>query len=238
MKLKEDLIHWPSTQEEKNKISKDFKFPLTYGAIDGSHISIKAPLEHISDYTNRKCYTSVVLQGVCDSRMVFTHVSAGWPGSMHDARIFRRSSLYDTISNETQGSYHLLGDSAYPLSDSLIVPYKDNGHLTEIQKNFNKQHSSSRTIIERCFALLKGKFRRLKFLDMSKLEFIPTVIVTACILHNHILLYGLNTDDDDLILEPQEDASVEAAQIPTQEHPESSSGKVKRDALAASLIHH
>ncbi|KAL4103529.1 hypothetical protein QTP88_018892 [Uroleucon formosanum] len=41
-----------------------------------------------------------------------------------------------------------ISDGAYPLTEKIMVPYKDNGHLTQNQKNFNKILRSSRVVIE------------------------------------------------------------------------------------------
>ncbi|KYN50325.1 hypothetical protein ALC62_12495, partial [Cyphomyrmex costatus] len=67
-------------------------------------------------------------------------------------------------------------------------PYIDGGHLTGWQINFNKVHAKTRQVIERSFALLFGRFRRLKYLDMNRIDLIPATIVAACVLHN-ICLY-------------------------------------------------
>ena len=63
--------------------------PSVIGAIDGSHIPIKAPVLCPENYINRKGFHSVILQAVCDHRMLFTDCYAGWPGSVHDARVFK-----------------------------------------------------------------------------------------------------------------------------------------------------
>lgn len=39
-------------------------------------------------------------------------------------------------------------------------------------------------VIERAFSLLKGRFRRLEYLDMIKIDEIPTIIIVSCVLHN------------------------------------------------------
>lgn len=41
-----------------------------------------------------------------------------------------------------------------------------------------------RQVVERAFALLKGRFRRLKYLHMSIADLIPSVILACCVLHN------------------------------------------------------
>ena len=105
---------------------------------------------------------------------------------MHDARVFRCSPLANMLPNLPQHE-HIVGDSAYPIRTYLIVPFKDNGHLTAGQKKFNKRLNSTRVDIERAFGLLKCRFRRLKFLDMKSMEKIPVVIVAACVLHNMLL---------------------------------------------------
>ena len=69
-------------------------FPQAAGAIDGSHIPIIRPDESASDYYNRKGYYSVIMQAMVDFRGLFMDVYIGWPGKVHDARVFVNSSLY------------------------------------------------------------------------------------------------------------------------------------------------
>lgn len=58
-------------------------------------------------------------------------------------------------------------------------------------------------VIERAFALLKGRFRRLKYLHMSRIDLIPYVILACCVLHN-ICLEGCEDDIDDFIFDGME----------------------------------
>ena len=69
-------------------------FPQAVGAIDGSHIFIIRPDESASDYYNRKEYYSIIIQAMVDHRGWFMDVNIGWPGKVHDARVFVNSSLY------------------------------------------------------------------------------------------------------------------------------------------------
>ncbi|XP_071052959.1 uncharacterized protein [Onthophagus taurus] len=96
------------------------------------------------------------------------------PGSVHDARVFENSPIHNTLSTSNEEE-HILGDSAYPLSDHVNVPFKDNGHLTGAQKHFNKIHSKCRVCIEHKFGLLKQRFRQLYHLKLRNPERHPAV---------------------------------------------------------------
>lgn len=74
--------------------------------------------------------------------------------------------------------------------------------MLQIENNFNHVLSQTRQTIERAFALLKGRFRRLKYLDMSRIDLIAPTILACCVLHN-ICLHNTN-DIEDYILEGRE----------------------------------
>lgn len=76
-------------------------FPQAAGAIDGSHIPIIRPDKSASDYYNRKGYYSIIMQAMVDFRGLFMDVYIGWPGKVHDARVFVNSSLYHKGMNST-----------------------------------------------------------------------------------------------------------------------------------------
>lgn len=75
---------------------------MVIGAIDGSHIAIKAPHVNHEDYFNRKQNYSINLQGVVDATGKFIDVSTGWPGSIHDARVLR---LWYTVPKSRKQPY-------------------------------------------------------------------------------------------------------------------------------------
>ena len=73
---------------------KKWGFLQCAGAIDGSHIPIIAPIHCPKDYFNKKCFHSIILQGLVDHEYRFLDINVGWPGSVHDARVFANSELY------------------------------------------------------------------------------------------------------------------------------------------------
>ena len=107
-------------------------FPQAVGAVDGTHIPIIRPVENATDYYNRKGFHSIIMQGAVDYRGIFIDVYIGWPGRVHDARVFRNSSLFQKASRgqllpdwpkyfgRVKIPLVLLGDPAYPLAHETI----------------------------------------------------------------------------------------------------------------------
>ena len=69
----------------------DHGFPQCVGSVDGTHIPIVSPRECPADYYNRKGWHSIILQGTVDHAGRFIDVYVGWPGRVHDARVFSNS---------------------------------------------------------------------------------------------------------------------------------------------------
>lgn len=145
----------------------------------------------------------MILQGVCDQKCQFTDCFVGFPGSVHNARVFLRSPLFEycTQDNLFPGNSHLLGDSAYPLKTHILVPFRDNGHLNQNQKIYNTAHAATRSVIERAFGLLKGRWRRLKYLELHSTDSLPQVIIAACVLHNLCIQEKDDMPNADIIIE-------------------------------------
>lgn len=120
---------------------------------------------------------------MCDRTKKFRDVFIGFPGSVHDARVFRNSPLYQTLS-EKCGEKFIIGDSAYPCLRNLLTPYKDNGNLSPTERNFNIKLSHCRISIEHSFGLLKQKFRQLYHLKLRDISLICHFIRACCVLHN------------------------------------------------------
>ena len=177
---------------------KEGAFPDTVGCVDVCEIAMNAPNIDPNSYFNRKGFHSMKLQAICDKEMRFMDILAGYCGSMHDARVWNLSGILGKLQNHTRAylpnNTHILGDGAYPLSSHLMKPFRDNGFLTDEQNYFNVKHAKTRCVIERAFALLLCRWRRLKYLHMNVTELKPLFIYAACILHKICLK---NNDDLD-----------------------------------------
>ena len=185
-----------SLKEIVLSFKNDMSFPQCAGAIDGTHIPIISPKVCQADYYNRKGWHSIILQGTVNNLGHFMDIYVGWPGRVHDARVFVNSSIFrkgedkkllpnwTEVIAETDVPLVLLGDPAYPLLPWLMKAFPDNGHLSAEQKLFNYRLSKARVIVEHSYGKLKGRWRcLLKRLDVD-IHDVPEVVAACCVLHN------------------------------------------------------
>ena len=127
-------------------------------------------------------------QSIVNFKGEFIDCYAGWPGSVHDARVYANSpigiQIEDSPMDVFSGDSFIIGDAAYPLSTRCIPPFKDMGNLSDVQKNFNFKHASARNVVERTFGIMKSRFRRLTFIDSNNCDLICRIIMSGCLLHN------------------------------------------------------
>ena len=93
----------------------------------------------------------------------------GYPGSVHDARVFRRNELHRRIIagdimggtrviNHVNVRPYLVGDTAYPLSPFLVTAFQG-GRLTLAQERFNRMLTKLCVVMERVLGKLKTRWR-------------------------------------------------------------------------------
>jgi hypothetical protein len=193
-------INWP-TGERLHQIQHEFQelcgLLAIVGAIDGMHISISKPRHGAQDYYYFKSggYT-LNCQAVVDNNKRFLDLYVGMPGSTNDARVLRRSSLYQlaTSQNLFDARYavdgfspYLLGDSGCPLLPWLMVPHKNVRNLSVLETLFNRKLRKGRCVVENAFGILKQTFRELLMKSDLDVVFLPDVIICCAILHNVLL---------------------------------------------------
>lgn len=215
------FIRWPRGDYAKAVVAgyrEKHGLDGVIGAIDACHIGIKCSRGKTSDYLNHKGFHSIILQAVCDHALTFTDVYVGWPGSVHDTQVFSNSLLYQNLQKSPErvcpGGSFLIGDVCYPLSSTMMTPIQSNEVLMPEQDYYNFCHNSTRMTIDRAFALLRGRFRRLQLLDIPCPARQTRVVVAACIMHNMCLLS--ETELEDFIEEgSQEDVNTFDIVLPT-----------------------
>lgn len=82
--IRNDHIKFPETLAEVTACIDTFSeltdLPNVVGAIDGSHVRIKAPVDSAPDYFSRFQQHDFIIQAVVDGKKIFLDFSCGYPG--------------------------------------------------------------------------------------------------------------------------------------------------------------
>ena len=218
-----NFIKFPESEAEVQKVIGEFEhislFPHVAGALDSTHIKIIAPKQNKYDFLGKKNFYSVLVLGVADSNCKFVHISAGCPGSMGHAQMFRDSALQRDIKNGVilkspvrvidgvAVKPLLVGNSYFNLTPWLMKPYTQSPSVTSSQSTFNEALSSAREKIVQSFGLLRGRWRCLQETLKEDTFRVPTTVIACCVLHNLCIDLG-----DDAPIEPyviQDDVDID-----------------------------
>lgn len=183
-------IVFPTSEEERDNLKTEFLrkwgFPGCIGAVDGSHIAILKPVIEEHNFINRKGYHSINCQVICDSQLKIRNVLANFRGSTHDSFIWSSSAINDYMTQVAANNERcwLVGDSGYPLLPYLMTPFRVPANNAEA--SYNQAHIQSRNCIERCFGMLKMRFRCLlrERTSRYKPEFVCKLMRLCAALHN------------------------------------------------------
>ncbi|CAI8610438.1 unnamed protein product [Vicia faba] len=149
----------------------------------------------------------LMVQALVDAEGRFLDVSSGWPNSMKPETILRESKLYHDIQESREllpgSSYklsdgslipqYILGDSCFPLLPWLLTPYNrvnEEDSFTSAENAFNCAHSHAMGLFGDAFGRLRTRWLLLSESRKWKrdcVEYLPFVIVTACLLHNFLI---------------------------------------------------
>jgi len=210
-RLSEKYIRVPTTYGAMCRIASGFEklnnsgFPGIVGVVDGTRIILdRKPVVDGAAYFDRKKNYSIAMQAVVDSQGLFLDIDVGWPGSVHDARIWQNSP-YLRFMNELMDDLHtqypderwvVLGDSAYPLSVWLMKPYAIENDAERL--SFNTALAKARVAVEHAFGRLKQRWRRLKLLDAAYVDSAVQWIHACVILHNFCEMRGDELEREEL----------------------------------------
>ena len=125
----------------------------------------------LADYYNWKGFHSIILQTAANHEYRFWNINVGWPGRVHDARVFTNSELFEkaqvgTLLPSSPRLIHgdnvpllILTDPAYPLLPWLMKPYCKCSMVIDVSvaaKKFTYRLSRARMVVENAFGHLKG----------------------------------------------------------------------------------
>ncbi len=187
--LEQETIKFPSRlNEDVEKFHSIANMPSCIGAVDGTHVKVQPPALDEASYLNRHHTHSLNVLILSSASHNISFVSSKCPGSWHDSRVLRMSSLWETM--EVQGTRpfpgaYILGDSAYPCRPWLIPPIPETRQLTPQESRFNRNHKRTRAVVERTIGILKQRFRiLLETVRLRDMESVAVLVKALCIVHN------------------------------------------------------
>lgn len=189
------------------------KLPKCIGYVDGSLIKLdEAPsVDHESYYTRKQFY-AIQLQATCDNNCRIRNLFVGYPGSVHDARVFSNSEIGRHPEKFFSEGQYIGGDSAYAISENLVAPFKRNSTTANASDRaaFNTYFSSYRVKIECVYGILKETFASLKSLRVrvngAEGHELACKWITACCILFNILRESFDDHDfDHMVPEDEED---------------------------------
>lgn len=208
--LGNQYIKFPRTEEEvkliKKRFVEDHGLPGVLALVDGTQIRISGvPLEVKRLYIKKSRYTTVNTQIVIDSDTRILNINARYPGSTHDAHIWKNSKVFTlleanfNLEDQSENIYRnsfLLGDLGYPLQPWLMIPVKDVGDDQINEKLYNRKHRRIRSKIERFNACFKNRWRCIlgeRALRYSH-EKVGYIIYACATLHNFLINYSFDVE--------------------------------------------
>ncbi|MGH0177701.1 UNVERIFIED_CONTAM: hypothetical protein FKN15_075483 [Acipenser sinensis] len=119
-----EFIHFPVFHELQQNINQGFLgrnvFTGVLGAIDCTHVQLRAPTQNRHLSINRKGTYSVNVQEVCDANNYITDGYSNHPGSAHDSFILPNSQVAAPFQRDDSLRGWLIGDNGYPLLTLLL----------------------------------------------------------------------------------------------------------------------
>ena len=198
--LRNDAIVWPDADGRKyisRRIQEKYGFPNCIGMLDGTVLPLAfKPTLYGEEYWYRKGGYAVHCLIICDDETRIMDFLVGWPGSVHDNRVWSNADQLQNFQRYFSRLQYLLADSAFTTSAHIISALKCMRGVHVLPKEhelFNTLLAKARIKVEHCIGLLKNRFQCLRGLRtvIKDEESMRRIIdrVSVCItLHN--LLVG------------------------------------------------
>lgn len=198
LKIRSSVITWPDQderQEISSRIKDKYEFVNCVGMVDGTLLPLEfKPAQNGEDYFCRKGSYAINALLTCNNVARIRDFVVGWPGSVHNNRVWSNCRLKLKPSKYFIQNQYVLGDSAFQASTHMVPAYKKppRSDLDPHKSFFNIKLAKARIKTEHCIGLLKARFQYFKGVrviirskaDMKK---IIKYFTTACILHNLLI---------------------------------------------------
>jgi hypothetical protein len=166
-------IKFPVAVDELMTSASEFECLSSHGIINGCigaedgwlcriHVPSANEVTRVKSYFSGhyQCY-GLNIQAICDAHCWFTSLSVICPGGTSDSKSFYALNIYNTIS-QLPACFFVVGDNAYTLSSTLLIPYSGATKLNPSRDAFNFFLSQLCIQVEQAFGMLVMKWHIFK----------------------------------------------------------------------------
>ena len=147
-------------------------------------------LDGTSFFTRKQTYALNMLV-VCDPDKRVRYFFMGWPGSVHDNRVWRTCKLNRDQDQFFRPQEYLIGDSAFAVGPCMVPLFKHarGGVMDPAREAFNSIVKTARVKSEHCIGAMKGRFPWMKSIRIhitkeSDMRVIIRFVGAIVVLHN------------------------------------------------------
>jgi hypothetical protein len=168
--LEPTSYHWPDPEAHQamsKVMQQQYLFPNCIGLMEGTLLPLefKPPTLDGECYFSRKGFYGLNVLIVCDYMSKITYYQVGWPGSVHNNRVWRTCKLGRKTGDYFLPHEYLRTDLAFTASDHIVPAFKASKDvpISSNNSNFNTLLAKPRIKSEHCtIGLMKGRFPWLK----------------------------------------------------------------------------
>jgi hypothetical protein len=229
--LEDRVVYWPEEAKRKEmsrRIEAIYHIPDCVGIVDCTLLPLETkPSLYGEDYRCRNSdddqFALNVLM-VSDDLGRVLYFIAGWPGPVHDNRIWRNCKMNLHANKFFRPKEYLLGDAAFIPGAHMIPAFtrpQSNDNMPPEESKFNKLLAEPLVKSKHCIGLLKGRFPWLKNIriiihEKKNLKEINKYIRAAVILHNLLIdtAYEEEWIDEDFLDIDDDDELEDVQMIP------------------------
>ena len=164
-------------------------------------LAFKPSRDDFTDFYGRKGGYTLTMFIISDHLNRIRYYHAGWPGAVHDERVFRNTRVCLQPHNYFSSKQYILCDSAVTARDFVVPQYKKvigDVSLPPDKMQFNTICAKPRVAVEHTIGCLKGRFPMLRNIrvritdNKESIHKIQRYIRLCVVLHN--LMIGFNEE--------------------------------------------
>ena len=198
--LRDKVVFWPDKDERatiSQRMGEKYDFPYCVGVGDGTLLPLarRPQTDSAPCYSGRKLGHSITMFIINDDKLHIRSYLAGWPGSVHDNRVFGKMAVNRFPEQHFSPNEYILADSAVENCSFVVSAFKKPPlqPMPALEEKFNARLASARVVAEHTIGVLKGRFpwlRKIHFNvtdDPESMMRILKYIDCCVILHNLML---------------------------------------------------